>query len=786
MSPEIDPSIMQDFVTESSELIDQLDADLIALEQSEPGAELGDLLNSIFRAMHTIKGGAGFLNLQEVIRFTHAAEDALNRLRQGDVPVTADLIDVLLRSSDLVRQMIDALAAGQTPPEAPDDLLHALRCLAEGQPEPTASAETPGEPSSCSDSPSGAEGERPAERGASALIPEEPARRSLDLSPEKAALLDHVSVDLRDVSQQIEQCAERLVEQSDRASIGEQLDDLSEGLLKTIDFFELEEMRGLVPLLRRLVDDLTHEDEAVPETVAKQLRIIQDLVERQAESLEAGQILQVTLENVQREVDQLTEQVQSASWSSPSTNTSEAEPDVAAAAPTEKPASPSSEVTSGPQATASEADASEAEPPTRQQSASNNTAPDRGKDAEGRTAEQTIRVEVSRLENLLNLVGQMVLSKNRILGLGRKLHNQDLPQELLEDINSGTNELDRFTRELQVGVMQTRMQPLAKLFDRYPRVIRDTARATGKKINLEVIGKETEVDKGVLELLGDPLVHVLRNSADHGIESPEQRAAAGKPETGTIQLTAEHRGSHVQVAVVDDGKGLDREVIGAKAVSRGLTTEDQLASLSDQDVFEFILEAGFSTADQISDLSGRGVGMDVVRTNVNKMNGSIHIESAIGKGTQIVLQIPLTVAIMPAMAMQVAGETYCVPLQNIVEIIRPSEHTQCVVHDQPVIHLRDQVLPLIDLRHCLGKADDNPAKFALIVNAGGQRAGLLLDRLIGQQDIVIKPLDDPAMQGGPFSGATIQDTGEVALILDVPRLTRRAQSAETKPSRPAA
>ncbi|MEM6757312.1 MAG: chemotaxis protein CheA, partial [Planctomycetota bacterium] len=319
----------------------------------------------------------------------------------------------------------------------------------------------------------------------------------------------------------------------------------------------------------------------------------------------------------------------------------------------------------------------------------------------------------------------------------------------------------------------------------YPRVIRDIARATDKKIDLVIEGKDTEVDKSVLEQLADPLVHLLRNAADHGVEAPADRVAAGKPETGTITLKAEHQGSHVRVAITDNGKGLDREVIGGKAVERGLTTPEHLAQLPDNDVFRFIFEAGFSTAQQVSDLSGRGVGMDVVKTNIAKVNGTVNISSAKGQGTTMEILIPLTVAIMPAMVVRVGRSRYAIPLQSIVEIVKPEQ-----VHNvggQPVMRLRDKVMPLLDLSACLDEpADPESGRFAVIVGVGGQTAGMLVDALIGQQEIVIKPLDDGYAKGGPYSGATIQEDGGVSLILDVIKLMRGGAAAASPPRRAAA
>jgi len=325
------------------------------------------------------------------------------------------------------------------------------------------------------------------------------------------------------------------------------------------------------------------------------------------------------------------------------------------------------------------------------------------------------------------------------------------------------------------------MQPLAKLFDRYPRVIRDIARATNKDIDLVISGKETEVDKSVLELLADPLVHMIRNSADHGIESSAVRSESGKTARGTISVTAHHQGSHVRVEVSDDGKGIDPVVIGRKAVEKGLVTQVVLDTLTTDQIIQFIFAPGFSTAETVTDLSGRGVGMDVVRTNVHRMGGTIDVSSDVGRGARVEILIPLTVAIMPAMVVGVGADHYCIPLQTITEIVRSDTGGKRSIAGQPVLHLRDEVLPLIELRRALdgGAAPDAEAgRFAVIVRSGAEKAGLVVDRLVGQQEIVIRPLEDDFEQGGPFSGATIRDEGDVSLILDVNRLMTRNEQTK--------
>ncbi|MEM6393701.1 MAG: chemotaxis protein CheA [Planctomycetota bacterium] len=783
---DLDPSLLQDFLTESGELIEQLDGDLVKLEAADP-AEQADLLNACFRALHTIKGAASFLGLAEVIRFAHVAEDALNRLRKGEVAVSTEVMDALLQSADIVRAQIDDISAGSAITEAPDDLVAQLQAIIDGK------AVADAAPAPAEAPPEGDTASAASSDDTPAVDPNMPPGKPLGLPAQKADLVDFMVTDLQDATPQLATVADQLLNDATRADAASNLAEIADNLEKTADFFELDDLTRVIRLLVEVADDLgAMPGELAPE-VAVRVKTVQLLVDRQAEWLTKDYALAWSLDTFEqrfRELSQgvaLPEDVTGQHGGDPEailtldgivdgSATGQIDtPSAASIEPEPTPEKPQAEAAPEPKPEAKADAKSEAKPEAKSAPPAKAAAP-----------EQTIRVEVSRLESLLNLVGQLVLSKNRLMGLSRQIQESNDDLEQGEAFTNAASELDRLTGELQVGVMRTRMQPLAKLFDRYPRVIRDIARATDKKIDLVIEGKDTEVDKSVLEALADPLVHILRNSADHGVEPPDVRKEAGKPETGVIRLTAEHQGSHVRVAIIDDGKGLNREVLGNKAVERGLVTAEKLATLSDEEVFRFIFEAGFSTAKQVSDLSGRGVGMDVVKTNIQKINGDVHIQSTLGKGTTMEIMIPLTVAIMPAMVVGVGGPLYCIPLQSIVEIVSPEDEQLYTVRGQQVMRIRDDVLPLIDLHDHLPlppgeehiETDEQHAnRFAVVVAVGGQRVGLRVDKLVGQQEIVIKPLDDTYTQGGPFSGATIQEDGRVCLILDVVSLIKASASS---------
>lgn len=757
-SEQMDPSLIQDFLTEANELVEQLDSDLVSLEESGESGESRELLDGIFRALHTIKGAASFLSMTPLTTFAHTAEDALNRMRKGEIAVTTEVMDSLLRSVDVLRGMLGEVAGSTDISEAPDDLMGALKALCEqdgAAGEQAAGGDAPGDAAEATGS------------GGDAGV--------LSLPPEKADLMPFMIEDLREAIAQIGQHLEHVKEQDHRPQDAEAVRVTAEGVFKTAEFFDLA---GLKVAARALVDtaaavtDLA--DDQLEEVTVRWAALL-SLIDQQTEALGDNRILDWPLET-------LVERLSSASRGEAldSSVAGKHKNDPAVVLELDGVVTPTA---GGPQPTEETAAVSAGQAvgatPVGAETAAAQAKGGAGPERAATVVEQTIRVEVSRLEALLNLVGQLVLNKNRLMAQSRKMREHTLPQEVEEDFLSAAGDLDRLTGELQVGVMRTRMQPLAKLFDRYPRVIRDVARSTGKSIQLEIIGKETEVDKSVIELLADPLVHILRNSADHGIEMPEVRAAAGKKEAGRIWLTAEHQGSHVRVTIKDNGKGLDREVIGAVAVKRGLVSQDHLASLSDEDVFRFIFAAGFSTAEKVTDLSGRGVGMDVVRTNVAKLNGAVNVRSKKGKGTTIEVLIPLTVAIMPAMIVGIGAHLYAIPLGSIVEIVRPTGKELQSVMSSQVMTLRESVLPLLDMRRVLGEAESQTGLlFAVVVGVGQQRVGLIVDHLVGQEEVVIKPLDDEYTSGGPFSGATIREDGAVSLILDTIQLIQKAQAPE--------
>ncbi len=776
MSEATDPNLLQDFLTEAGELIEQLDSDLVKLE-AEPTSQA--LLDQIFRALHTIKGAASFLDMPTVTTFAHAAEDALNRLRKGEVKVDAGVMDVMLRSVDILRGQLGELSGGDKPSAGPDDLIHQLHEIAASIPAsmrpPESVAKMPVPEAVAPTAP----GVQPAAAAGPVDLAGAASKSALSLSPEKADVLAFMVSDLLDSVRQIEPAAIQLRASATRSAAAAKLTELAESMQPTADYYGFAFLNRMISMIAAAGAALGSCADAPASEASVRLSALSRLMTAYAEGLTQGQQSTWAIDTFEsRFGDVCCGQPLASDIAGKHGDSVDGVlmldgvvQGVVSAAPVAE-AAPAVPGTPSPSPVIIAEPADKAEQPEK-------TPNDEGgekKEASAAHAEQTVRVEVARLETLLNLVGEMVLTKNQILGQTRVLREHDLPHDVMENFASVVSDLDRLTAELQVGVMRTRMQPLGKLFGRYPRIIRDLARKTGKSVTIEIGGGDTEVDKSVLELLGDPLVHMLRNSVDHGLEGPEGRASAGKPATGTIMLSAEHRGGHVCVQIKDDGRGIDREKVAAKAVEKGLVSADAVAQMPDGDVFRFIFAAGLSTADKVSDLSGRGVGMDVVQTNITKLGGTINVASVKGKGTTIEINIPLTVAIMRAMMVGVGAHEYAVPVMSIHEIVKPENTQVHSIAGRPVMRLRESVLPLVDLRDTLGEPKENGASgFAVVIGVGAERAGLVVDRLVGQSEVVIKPLDDGYTQGGPFSGATIREDGNVSLILDVVKLVRNSQ-----------
>lgn len=565
--------LIGEFIAETSESLSVLDLELVKLEQNPNDP---DLLSSIFRLMHTIKGTCGFLGLQRLEKVAHAAENVLGKVRDGELVITPDAISLILESIDSIKSLLEHLKDNGAEPEGSDaDLIGRLNQCAEGG--------GGGAPSS--------------------HTPEETAHEE----------------------QSIEQAKQEAVE---------------EGL--------------------KIVAESAPEPQPQPQA------------EQSKEAKPSGG---------------------------------------AAVAPA-----------------------------------------------------QSIRVNLDVLENLMQMVSELVLTRNQLLQMMRSRNDTEFANPL--------QRLSLITTELQEGIMKTRMQPIGSAWSKFPRLIRDLSLELGKKIDLKMIGEETELDRQLLELIKDPLTHMVRNSADHAIERPDERKAAGKSETGTITLYAYHEGGHIIIEISDDGRGLNVEKIKAKAIGNGLTTESEFAKLSDQQIFQFIFKAGFSTAEKVTSVSGRGVGMDVVRTNIEKMGGSIDLTSKTGKGSTFKIKIPLTLAIMPVLIVEAKGEKFAIPQINVLELVRAapgSEYWIETIDETPVLRLRGRLLPLVSLGQVLGlnsRPNLSGKMFVVVCEVGSYTFGVIVDKVFDTEEIVVKPVSPALKSISLYSGSTILGDGSVIMILD--------------------
>lgn len=727
MSFGADEEILQDFLVEAGEILEQLSEQLVELESRPDDA---DLLNAIFRGFHTVKGGAGFLQLNELVECCHIAENVFDILRKGERRVDAELMDVVLEALDTVNSMFGQVRERSEVTAATPELLAALARLAEpaaaGQPAP-----------------------------APAPVAEAPAAEADITDTEFEQLLDSLDA----VKAQAEAAAEQLQGETLSGATDEITDAEFESLLDQLHGkgqFSAEVAAAEPPAVAA---SAPVSDEITDEEFESLLDQLHGKGTFQADALPAAAPVASSApaasgdEISEHEFEALLDQLHGKGKFSGDSVTAEAP--AAVAAPV------AAKAQSLPVAKPAPAPAAKPAAPARA------PAPAAEKHAVSE-AETTVRVDTARLDEIMNMVGELVLVRNRLVRLG--LNSGD------EAMSKAVSNLDVVTADLQTAVMKTRMQPIKKVFGRFPRLVRDLARQLKKEINLELVGEETDLDKNLVEALADPLVHLVRNAVDHGVEMPDEREAAGKARTGRVVLSAEQEGDHILLSISDDGKGMDPNVLRAKAVEKGLMDKDAAERLSESDCYNLIFAPGFSTKTEISDVSGRGVGMDVVKTKISQLNGSINIFSAKGQGSKIVIKVPLTLAIMPTLMVMLGNQAFAFPLVNVNEIFHLDLSRTNVVDGQEVVIVRDKALPLFYLKRWLVQGqvhEEQHEGHVVILSVGTQRIGFVVDQLVGQEEVVIKPLGK-MLQGTPgMSGATITGDGRIALILDVPSMLKR-------------
>lgn len=594
--------LLQDFLTEAGELLSDVDNKLVELEKRPSDKAL---LNDIFRGFHTIKGGAGFLNVNDLVGLCHRTENLFDKLRTGELALTAEIMDVIMNATGVVRTMFGSLAQSQLPDAADAALLKALDCVLAGKKVAPATLAAAAEPANAG---------RAASQGAG--------------GPDWQALYHTVT-------------------------------------------------------------GTPAESMAAPREVAL--------------PIETAPVIKAT-----------------------------AQADLAPRAKT----------------------------PAAQQPAAKET---------------TIRVDTSRLDMVLNLSGEIGLTKNRLTCLRANILQGKTDGDTLKALDEAVSHLDLLVGDLQSAVMKTRMQPIGRLFQKYPRLARDLARQLGKDVELLIVGEETEIDKTMIEDLNDPIVHLVRNAVDHGVESTQDRVAAGKPAKSLVKLSAMQSGDHIIIEIADDGKGMRPDTIRRKAIEKGLIDAEAANTLDDKQSLNLIFLPGFSTKDEISDVSGRGVGMDVVRTNIQKLNGRIDINSAVGHGTTITISLPLTLAILPVLVVRLGEQPFAVPLSMVREIIpiHPEEIQR--VSGRATMVVRDEVLPVRSLASLIGWPQEGIPSFGVLMQTTTTNFILAIDGFIGRDDVVIKPLHDIKPKG--IAGATLSGDGLVVLVLDIEELLEMSTAA---------
>ena len=657
MSFDVDEDILQDFLVEAGEILEQLQEQLVELENNPENA---DLLNAIFRGYHTVKGGAGFLSLTELVDICHGAENVFDVMRNGQRSLTPELMDVILQATDVVVEMFEHVKSQEPLQPAPAELIHVLHKLSV-----------------------------PEQSGEAIFVTAtaaKPIKGNIDAitDDEFEALLDELHGTTIDASA--------------ATSTGASSDEISD------DEFEA------------LLDEL-HGSGQAPSSQPDPS--IESIVQPQQPAATSAKV------------------------------TPEVKPQASVTPAAKVPVTPA---------------ATKATEKVQKKSGANS-----------QQGETTVRVDTRRLDQIMNMVGELVLVRNRLLSLSDNTEDESMAKAIAN--------LDVVTGDLQGAVMKTRMQPIKKVFGRFPRVVRDLARSLNKEITLELKGEDTDLDKNLVEALADPLVHLVRNSVDHGIEMPDEREAAGKSRMGIVKLSASQQGDHILLTIEDDGKGMDAEKLKGIAISRGVLDADAAARMTDVEAFNLIFAPGFSTKTEITDVSGRGVGMDVVKTKINQLNGSVNIHSELGVGTRLEIKVPLTLAILPTLMIELKKQTFALPLGNVNEIINMDIKKTNTVDGQLTMIVRKRAIPLFYLNDWLNPKNQDIQRdvgHVVVVQISTKQIGFVVDALIGQEEVVIKPLDALLQGTAGMAGATITSDGGIALILDIPSLLKRYANSNLK------
>lgn len=745
------------YIDGSKENLDLMDKHLLALEQDPSNLEA---VGEIFRAAHTLKGMSATMGFEKVAHLTHVMENILDKLRNHQLEVTPPIIDLVFETFDVLRVLINDSIESTDSGVDLDGIVAKLNAAANGQAAPVAQPAQVAAPAPAA----------PAAPQASASGTADPAKAAelADITIneyENQVLLEAANNNNYILLVKVTLAPDCLLKAPRAFMVTRGLEELGFETLKSVpETKDIEEEKF----------DLSFKMVVIgPKTDADAKDAIEGISEIES-------VLIIKLSPNDFKIQSSMVQATPAAAPPPPPPPPPVSTPVAAPAPAQPvavaPARPS--VAAPPPQVVAPVAPPPPPPPNKPAPPAKPPAKPGAKSAADKHATQTVRVDMRRLDELMNLAGELVINRTRLEEIGTK--------HKLKDLNEALTRVSQISNSLQNVVMQVRMVPVEQLFERFPRMVRDLSKKLNKKINLVVEGKETEMDRTVIDEIGDPMVHLIRNSIDHGIELPEERIAKGKPEVGTITLIARHEGNNVLIEVKDDGKGVDPTIVGRKAVEKGMFTQEQINKMSPEDIQKIIYMPGFSTAATVSDISGRGVGMDAVKAKLEDLNGVLELESKVNEGSKVTIKLPLTLAILPALMVRIGKEVFAIPLGSVQETMDITKADINIVQHQEVTLLRGDVLPIIRLRNMLDVPTTEEERKALdakedeisivVCSSGEKRAGFMVDELQGQQEIVIKSLGN-LLSGIPgIMGATMRGDGDVALILDIPAFFQKGQS----------
>lgn len=750
---------LADFLEEAHEIIENLNRCLLALEGNPDGS--GELINDTFRYFHNLKGNSGIIGFKELNALTHEAETLLNKVRKGDMDCNQGLIDLLLSAVDLIEELVGKvdIDTNKVNPVDTSVMVQLLQRVTEDGNVGAIQGLFSGPKSN-------------GEKLAPAVEPDveptpEPAVESkpapvAEASGDEGYDPEDVSLFVSTIGQQLESAAVALGmlrKDSSQKDIVDSLFRTFQTIQNSAGYMGLDELKEYAGRTTGLIDQGRKTD--------MDFTLMLDILDQEFAILK-DMLLKKIFDLTGEEMPDPTKNVEI-----PNGKAKAKEPAPAAPAPKAKPAPKAAPARVEPEAVNPEP-APEPVPAPQQaaSSAVSKAAPAGSQPPAKPKASSTIRVDHHKLDHLMNVIGELIINRNRYAMLARALEDghEDV-HVVAQQLTETTYAMARISDDLQDTIMKVRMVPVQSVFSRFPRLVRDLSRKSGKQVELIMEGEETEFDKSVVEEIGDPLVHLVRNAVDHGLEDEQERIRAGKKPKGHVWLRAYHKGNSVAIEVEDDGRGMDPEKLKQVAIRKGLITPDEANAMDEREALDLIFAPGFSSAEKVTDISGRGVGMDVVKTNIKNLKGSVHTQSEVGKGTKLTLTLPLTLAIIDALMVQVAGDTFAIPLDAVSETTKIEVEKLSDINSRKAVTLRGEVLGVVELSELLGlptTKDERDVLPMVVIQDNDRRLGLVVDRLLERQEIVIKPLgqylNNFNLKG--LSGATIMGDGSVVLILD--------------------